>query len=472
MTLQPIAESGLATAVQALARRLAPHDEATLANEAWGWGDYGSIRMALIGTIQELDDLAADLGVQRVPDNPPTVAQRLLARYHSAYWDLRALLVGLSEAEFKQRPAEDQWSVQMALFHMLETARAFLGSMLLGLEAQSAGHDAELDIAHAEALLADGPRLPTVEATLAEMTTAADALHGFILSQLMNRSEHELDARSPFWETQQPSIRFRMGRLTAHLHEHSVQIEKTLAVVKPPTEAMLHIRRLYRALAEVESAILGAPEMDKHCAPLAAQIGERTAVVEAAIQGTQHLFAAIQAGSIEAVQRLIQAQPRLVNATNQNRISGVSFAMYNGQAQIAHWLREAGTELDLFDAAIMGDLNTIQAYLAHNPESINRYSPDGYTPLQLACFFNQPQTVRHLLQQGADVHAVSRNAMRIQPLHAAVASRNAATVQQLIEAGADVNARQQDDFTPLQGARQNNDETMISMLIAGGATDA
>ncbi len=65
--------------------------------------------------------------------------------------------------------------------------------------------------------------------------------------------------------------------------------------------------------------------------------------------------------------------------------------------------------------------------------------------------------------------AVARNAMRIQPIHAAVAGRNADIVRMLIAAGADVNARQQDEFTPLAAARQNQDRAIEEMLVAAGA---
>jgi ankyrin repeat protein len=60
--------------------------------------------------------------------------------------------------------------------------------------------------------------------------------------------------------------------------------------------------------------------------------------------------------------------------------------------------------------------------------------------------------------------------MRVQPLHSAVAARNAEIVRLLIAAGADVNARQQDDFTPLMAARQNGDAEIEQMLLDAGAT--
>jgi ankyrin repeat protein len=59
--------------------------------------------------------------------------------------------------------------------------------------------------------------------------------------------------------------------------------------------------------------------------------------------------------------------------------------------------------------------------------------------------------------------------MRVQPLHAAVASRNAEVVALLLERGADPNARQQVGYTPLMGAASAGRTDMVQALIAAGA---
>jgi ankyrin repeat protein len=74
-----------------------------------------------------------------------------------------------------------------------------------------------------------------------------------------------------------------------------------------------------------------------------------------------------------------------------------------------------------------------------------------------------------LLEAGADPAAVAANAMRVQPLHSAAASRNVDAAQLLLAAGADPNAEQQDGFLPLDAAVQNGDEPMQELLLAHGA---
>jgi ankyrin repeat protein len=127
--------------------------------------------------------------------------------------------------------------------------------------------------------------------------------------------------------------------------------------------------------------------------------------------------------------------------------------------------------LETFEAAVVGDLDKLKENLADYPEELNAYSRDGYTPLQLASFFGHEEMVNYLLSEGGDIHAVSQNAMRIQPIHAAAANGNLVILKVLLEKGADVNAKQADDYTPLAQAIQSQNEAMITLLRQYGAVE-
>jgi hypothetical protein len=49
-------------------------------------------------------------------------------------------------------------------------------------------------------------------------------------------------------------IRFRLHRFEEHLRQHTIQLDKTLAAIRPPTEAHRLVRNIYNALADVESS--------------------------------------------------------------------------------------------------------------------------------------------------------------------------------------------------------------------------
>ncbi|MEA2705073.1 MAG: uncharacterized protein QOD63_3018 [Actinomycetota bacterium] len=181
------------------------------------------------------------------------------------------------------------------------------------------------------------------------------------------------------------------------------------------------------------------------------------------------LFDAIRAGNVAEVRRILSADPGLAALRRPDGISAVLAARYRQDQDLVDAVLEAAPELDLFDAAALGRVDRLAELLDADPELANAWAPDGFPPLSLAAFFGQPQAVDLLLTRGADVGAVSRNAMQVQPLHAATAARNAEAVTLLLNAGADPDARQQGGWTPLAAARHAGQDAIADILLAHGA---
>ena len=150
--------------------------------------------------------------------------------------------------------------------------------------------------------------------------------------------------------------------------------------------------------------------------------------------------------------------------------SRLLLAKYRGDEAEAERLLAANPELDVFEAATVGRVDWLRELLDGDPGLATAWTPDGFTALHLAAFFGQPNAVRTLLEAGADPHSVAKNTLRVQPLHSAVAASSLEAARLLLQAGADPNARQQDDFTPLDGAIQNGDEPLEKLLREHGAT--
>lgn len=462
----------LTHAVEQLAQATVHLTDAELADGGFAWGDYGGVRMALLGTAQDVDSLAADLLRRRAETgNPPTRAQQLLGHHREAYRALRALLVGIEPAELERAPAQGEWSVSDTLEHIDSAERAFFISILVGLEAQSRGTDAAMPPRDQRAaMLAGADPAPGEDAGAEERLAAYARLHFLVEKKLAGLSDQQLEARSPFWEPEQPSVDFRIGRFTAHVREHSVQIEKTLlALGHVPGEAALHIRTLYRTLARVEGALMGAAALEKECALTARTIDKRCAEVVEAVADSAGFIAAVRAGDEATVDRLLAKNPRLMDACDAGQHPAVLVAAYAHQFDLAEKLRAAGAELDIYSAAAIGHLPEVEAWVEWKAESVNWWARDGFTPLQLACYFGQAAMARFLLEKGADIHAVSKNRMGLQAIHAAVAGRNPEIVGALIGAGADVHALQEGGYTPLMAAEQNGDAEIAALLWDAGA---
>ena len=185
------------------------------------------------------------------------------------------------------------------------------------------------------------------------------------------------------------------------------------------------------------------------------------------------IFESIKAGDIEAVQAAVSDDPSLAAARDADGRSAVRAALYIHNQKLADVLLEAKPELDIFDAASVGDVDRLGELLDTDADLIGAYSEDGYTPLHFAAFFDQGKALRLLLDRGADVGAVSKNDMKVQPLHSAVAANSREVAAALLIAGADPNAKQEGGFTPMMGAQQQEKEgDMVRLLQDHGAEEA
>ena len=185
------------------------------------------------------------------------------------------------------------------------------------------------------------------------------------------------------------------------------------------------------------------------------------------------IFESIRAGDVEAVRAAIKEEPAAASTRDDNGLSPIRAAIYNQKQEVADVILEAQPELDVFDAAAIGDVDRLTELLDADPDLLGAWSEDGYTPLHFAAYFSRGPAARLLLDRGADVGAVSRNDMKVQPLHSAVAAESRELVAALLMAGADVNARQAGGLTPFMAAEQQEEEgEMVRLLIDHGAEES
>jgi ankyrin repeat protein len=108
--------------------------------------------------------------------------------------------------------------------------------------------------------------------------------------------------------------------------------------------------------------------------------------------------------------------------------------------QLARYLISRDATYDLTVASALGDLEQVRAMLDADPGRINEQRPDDRRPLNAAAEFGRVETVRLLLERGADpTWPDADGSDKGGALHAAARAGNMAMVQLLLEHGADPN---------------------------------
>ena len=176
------------------------------------------------------------------------------------------------------------------------------------------------------------------------------------------------------------------------------------------------------------------------------------------------LYYAALCGFCDLTRYLIVKNPQHVNATVGKNKSPLAAALRNRHIQVAELLRQYGAVLPtghksrtLLHAASADGMVDVAEWLLN---------VDADAPLHGASSSGQTDTMRPLIEHGADVHA--RDVDHSTPLHLASSSWNVEIMQLLIKHGADVHARDGCESTPLHEASSGNAES-VKVLIKHGA---
>jgi len=246
-------------------------DEAALGRPwAWPGGVTMEARYALYGTLED-----AQAALVAATARPHPESRRILAFAQRAFGDLRGLLLGLPEALLDREPRPGEWPLREVLRHVLAIERRYAAQTLYAVERGDA----------------EPVRIP--EARMPVTAPAEGEGDATTLLARLARARRETDrqladlpaaalARPTVWLNAQLDVRFRLHRFAAHIVEHTVQCDKTLAALgwRIP-EGRRIVRQVTAALGELEG--LGAPAEVR---AIEASLVERFASVSAAVNAS------------------------------------------------------------------------------------------------------------------------------------------------------------------------------------------
>lgn len=160
---------------------------------------------------------------------------------------------------------------------------------------------------------------------------------------------------------------------------------------------------------------------------------------------------------------LFSARRRLLRLA----LSAAAFSSTSRSATAALQETEQDTILAFHSAAEKGDVVALQRLILANPAMIDKKDPGGITPLGRAVAHNKLEAVKALLVGGANPNLAKPDGAS--PLHDAVHQKSVDIVRLLLEYKADTEVRWKDGATPLLSAVGNESEEIVRLLLAKGA---
>jgi hypothetical protein len=248
----------------------------------WAWtGEseeevrYGFYRIAEIIELAEVE--AADR--LRSAGRARGRAGDRIAPATAAVWDLRGLLATVSTEAWDTDPGGEEWTIRQTVGHVLSGQRAYgVGTgwwlerdyRIDDLSRPSSIPDDLWDDLPSEEAEADGPPADVVERLTTILDAGTERLAGLPAERLV------VGAR---WGGYPIDIDFRLGRWSSHIREHTIQVEKTFAMLDHvPSEVDRLIRLILVGWGRAESVVYGASDAEDAIAALATGAGEGRAI--------------------------------------------------------------------------------------------------------------------------------------------------------------------------------------------------
>jgi uncharacterized protein len=161
----------------------------------------------------------------------------------------------------------------------------------------------------------------------------------------------------------------------------------------------------------------------------------------------------------------IQENPSILELSDESGTTLFLYLIYYGLSDTFEFAKTKKVSLSFHEAIVIGDMEFVKRMLSGNKNLLHQFSPDGFTPIALAAFFNQTAIAKYLLEKGANPATKASNPDKVNALHAAVAKDNFELCQLFLNTGMDINLTQNHDVTALHSAAKRGNEDIVRLLL-------
>jgi hypothetical protein len=240
--------------------------EAALETE-WAWigGGEEAVRYGLYRPSELFERAQIEAArTLRLTGTDAGLAAALIAPATAARWDLHGLLAPLTDALIDADPGGGEWTIRRTLGHIVNGQRAYGWGTAWWVTQAADVDDPGLPPRVSEKLFASLPdeEGPEQEGTLDDIRARLDAVLDGSAERLAGLPEDRL-ALGARWSGFPVTVGFRIGRWSSHIREHTIQVEKTLALLgRAPTEPERLVRLTLAAYGRAEAVVFGQPNAE------------------------------------------------------------------------------------------------------------------------------------------------------------------------------------------------------------------
>lgn len=229
----------------------------------WRWrpGDLDDVevRYGLYRIHERLEGAVGAIALGRADHPGATIGPAIpaLGAMAAARWELHGVLASLSVDDWDTDPGGGEWTIRQVIGHTVSGQRMYgwynawyLSQPAVDVEAVYPP-DGLMPPEPSEEDEATGPP----EAVRSRLDRVVDA--SIAANAALDRAAMHVAAR---WSGLPVTIDFRLGRYGSHIREHTIQIDKTLAMLdRRPSEAERLVRLILATYGRLEAQVIGRP---------------------------------------------------------------------------------------------------------------------------------------------------------------------------------------------------------------------